>query len=88
MYIVIVYFLLCCLHLIETNIRDLKFHTANFAPQVYNVLPPQNLSAYNTRLFKKESEGKRCYEVRLASAVKKGEEIKKKKDRIPNFFNL
>ncbi|XP_027032578.2 dipeptidyl peptidase 3 [Tachysurus fulvidraco] len=34
-------------------------------------LDSKNLSAYNTRLFKKESEGKRCYEVRLASAVKK-----------------
>ncbi|KAI4887872.1 hypothetical protein NFI96_015080, partial [Prochilodus magdalenae] len=35
-------------------------------------LDSKNLSAYNTRLFKKESDGKRCYEVRLASAVKKG----------------
>ncbi|XP_062867238.1 dipeptidyl peptidase 3 [Trichomycterus rosablanca] len=34
-------------------------------------LDSKNLSAYNTRLFKKESDGKRCYEVRLASAVKK-----------------
>lgn len=33
----------------------------------------KNLSAYNTRLFKTEVDGKRCYEVRLASAVKKGE---------------
>lgn len=49
---------------------------SNFPAQVYNLVLPQNLSAYNTRLFKKESEGKRCYEVRLASAVKKGEEIK------------
>lgn len=48
-----------------------------FPAQVCNIIPPQNLSAYNTRLFKKESDGKRCYEVRLASAVKKGEEIKK-----------
>jgi len=32
----------------------------------------QNLSAYNTRLFKKESGGKPCYEVRLASAEQKG----------------
>ncbi|XP_051960515.1 dipeptidyl peptidase 3-like [Xyrauchen texanus] len=31
----------------------------------------KNLSAYNTRLFKTELDGKRCYEVRLASAVKK-----------------
>lgn len=49
--------------------------------QVCNVIPPQGLSAYNTRLFKKESEGKHCYEVRLASAVKRGEEVKKKKSR-------
>ncbi|TSL04314.1 Dipeptidyl peptidase 3 [Bagarius yarrelli] len=34
-------------------------------------LDSKKLSAYNTRLFRKESEGKRCYEVRLASAVKK-----------------
>ncbi|XP_066502754.1 dipeptidyl peptidase 3 [Hoplias malabaricus] len=34
-------------------------------------LDSKNLSAYNTRLFKTESEGKCCYEVRLASAVKK-----------------
>uniref|UniRef100_A0AAR2JCZ2 Dipeptidyl peptidase 3 n=1 Tax=Pygocentrus nattereri TaxID=42514 RepID=A0AAR2JCZ2_PYGNA len=34
-------------------------------------LDSKNLSAYNTRLFKKESDGKRCYEVRLAAAVKK-----------------
>ncbi|KAF7697226.1 dipeptidyl peptidase 3 [Silurus meridionalis] len=34
-------------------------------------LDSKNLSAYNTRLFKTESDGKRCYEVRLASAVKK-----------------
>ncbi|KAM9451195.1 dipeptidyl peptidase 3 isoform 1-T3 [Clarias gariepinus] len=34
-------------------------------------LDSKNLSAYNTRLFKKVSEGKRHYEVRLASAVKK-----------------
>uniref|UniRef100_A0A4W4DY76 Dipeptidyl peptidase 3 n=1 Tax=Electrophorus electricus TaxID=8005 RepID=A0A4W4DY76_ELEEL len=37
-------------------------------------LDSKKLSAYNTRLFKKESAGKHCYEVRLASAVKKGEE--------------
>uniref|UniRef100_A0A8C1H3W3 Dipeptidyl peptidase 3 n=1 Tax=Cyprinus carpio carpio TaxID=630221 RepID=A0A8C1H3W3_CYPCA len=35
-------------------------------------LDSKNLSAYNTRLFKTEVDGKRCYEVRLASA-KKGE---------------
>uniref|UniRef100_A0A665U9Q2 Dipeptidyl peptidase 3 n=1 Tax=Echeneis naucrates TaxID=173247 RepID=A0A665U9Q2_ECHNA len=29
------------------------------------------LSAYNTRLFKRENGGKACYEVRLASAVQK-----------------
>ncbi|XP_030638508.1 dipeptidyl peptidase 3 [Chanos chanos] len=34
-------------------------------------LDSKNLSAYNTRLFKKDAEGKHCYEVRLASAVKK-----------------
>ncbi|XP_051956429.1 dipeptidyl peptidase 3 [Xyrauchen texanus] len=34
-------------------------------------LDSKNLSAYNTRLFKTELDGKRCYEVRLASAVKK-----------------
>lgn len=33
----------------------------------------QKLSAYNTRLFKKENGAKTCYEVRLASAVKKGQ---------------
>ncbi|MBN3275039.1 DPP3 peptidase, partial [Polyodon spathula] len=34
-------------------------------------LDSKNLSAYNTRLFMKvEADGKRCYEVRLASAVK------------------
>ena len=33
----------------------------------------QKLSAYNTRLFKKEGGGKTCYEVRLASAVTTGE---------------
>uniref|UniRef100_A0AAR2KSK0 Dipeptidyl peptidase 3 n=1 Tax=Pygocentrus nattereri TaxID=42514 RepID=A0AAR2KSK0_PYGNA len=32
-------------------------------------LDSKNLSAYNTRLFKKESDGKRCYEVRLAAAA-------------------
>uniref|UniRef100_A0A8C7W6P8 Dipeptidyl peptidase 3 n=1 Tax=Oncorhynchus mykiss TaxID=8022 RepID=A0A8C7W6P8_ONCMY len=36
-------------------------------------LDSKNLSAYNTRLFKKKSEGKSCYEVRLASAVQEGE---------------
>lgn len=30
-------------------------------------LDSKNLSAYNTRLFKTEVDGKRCYEVRLAS---------------------
>ncbi|XP_029557347.1 dipeptidyl peptidase 3-like [Salmo trutta] len=34
-------------------------------------LDSKNLSAYNTRLFKKKSEGKASYEVRLASAVQK-----------------
>ncbi|CAL8265755.1 unnamed protein product [Merluccius merluccius] len=34
-------------------------------------LDSKNLSAYNTRLFKKENGGKMCYEVRLASAVQK-----------------
>uniref|UniRef100_A0A8C6TME1 Dipeptidyl peptidase 3 n=1 Tax=Neogobius melanostomus TaxID=47308 RepID=A0A8C6TME1_9GOBI len=33
-------------------------------------LDSKKLSAYNTRLFKKENGGKTCYEVRLASAVK------------------
>ncbi|KAK7925906.1 hypothetical protein WMY93_008216 [Mugilogobius chulae] len=33
-------------------------------------LDSKKLSAYNTRLFKKEDGGKTCYEVRLASAVK------------------
>lgn len=32
----------------------------------------QKLSAYNTRLFKRDNGGKACYEVRLASAVQKG----------------
>uniref|UniRef100_A0A8C1Q8Z6 Dipeptidyl peptidase 3 n=1 Tax=Cyprinus carpio TaxID=7962 RepID=A0A8C1Q8Z6_CYPCA len=31
-------------------------------------LDSKNLSAYNTRLFKTEVDGKRCYEVRLASS--------------------
>ncbi|KAI9548212.1 bifunctional diacylglycerol diphosphate phosphatase/phosphatidate phosphatase [Dissostichus eleginoides] len=34
-------------------------------------LDSKKLSAYNTRLFKREKEGKACYEVRLASAVQK-----------------
>ncbi|XP_034033982.1 dipeptidyl peptidase 3 isoform X1 [Thalassophryne amazonica] len=34
-------------------------------------LDSQKLSAYNTRLFKSDSGGKACYEVRLASAVQK-----------------
>uniref|UniRef100_A0AAR2M688 Dipeptidyl peptidase 3 n=1 Tax=Pygocentrus nattereri TaxID=42514 RepID=A0AAR2M688_PYGNA len=42
-------------------------------------LDSKNLSAYNTRLFKKESDGKRCYEVRLAAAVKKGEDKDRQK---------
>ncbi|KAG1940531.1 dipeptidyl peptidase 3 [Pimephales promelas] len=33
-------------------------------------LDSKKLSAYNTRLFKTEIDGKRCYEVRLASAEK------------------
>uniref|UniRef100_A0A8C1NY53 Dipeptidyl peptidase 3 n=1 Tax=Cyprinus carpio TaxID=7962 RepID=A0A8C1NY53_CYPCA len=37
-------------------------------------LDSKNLSAYNTRLFKTEIDGKRCYEVRLASA-EKGDEV-------------
>ncbi|XP_072517707.1 dipeptidyl peptidase 3 [Salminus brasiliensis] len=41
------------------------------AEMAQKFLDSKNLSAYNTRLFKKESDGKRCYEVRLASAVKK-----------------
>uniref|UniRef100_A0A3Q3WMX7 Dipeptidyl peptidase 3 n=1 Tax=Mola mola TaxID=94237 RepID=A0A3Q3WMX7_MOLML len=36
-------------------------------------LDSKKLSAYNTRLFKKENGGKACYEVRLASAVQKGQ---------------
>uniref|UniRef100_A0A672ZTA3 Dipeptidyl peptidase 3 n=1 Tax=Sphaeramia orbicularis TaxID=375764 RepID=A0A672ZTA3_9TELE len=34
-------------------------------------LDSKKLSAYNTRLFKKDNGGKVCYEVRLASAVQK-----------------
>ncbi|XP_008331494.1 dipeptidyl peptidase 3 isoform X2 [Cynoglossus semilaevis] len=34
-------------------------------------LDSKKLSAYNTRLFKRENGGKSCYEVRLASAVQK-----------------
>ncbi|KAJ3589221.1 hypothetical protein NHX12_010068 [Muraenolepis orangiensis] len=34
-------------------------------------LDSRKLSAYNTRLFKKENGAKMCYEVRLASAVQK-----------------
>uniref|UniRef100_A0A7N9ARS3 Dipeptidyl peptidase 3 n=1 Tax=Mastacembelus armatus TaxID=205130 RepID=A0A7N9ARS3_9TELE len=36
-------------------------------------LDSKKLSAYNTRLFKKDSGEKACYEVRLASAVQKGQ---------------
>uniref|UniRef100_A0AAQ5Z7J4 Dipeptidyl peptidase 3 n=1 Tax=Amphiprion ocellaris TaxID=80972 RepID=A0AAQ5Z7J4_AMPOC len=36
-------------------------------------LDSKKLSAYNTRLFKKDNGGKACYEVRLASAVQKGQ---------------
>uniref|UniRef100_A0A4W6EZX7 Dipeptidyl peptidase 3 n=1 Tax=Lates calcarifer TaxID=8187 RepID=A0A4W6EZX7_LATCA len=35
-------------------------------------LDSKKLSAYNTRLFKRDDGGKACYEVRLASAVQKG----------------
>uniref|UniRef100_A0A669CSZ3 Dipeptidyl peptidase 3 n=1 Tax=Oreochromis niloticus TaxID=8128 RepID=A0A669CSZ3_ORENI len=41
-------------------------------------LDSKKLSAYNTRLFKKEDGGKTCYEVRLASAVQKGQTAVKK----------
>ncbi|KAG8008069.1 Dipeptidyl peptidase 3 [Nibea albiflora] len=34
-------------------------------------LDSKKLSAYNTRLFKRQNGGKACYEVRLASAVQK-----------------
>ncbi|XP_053298335.1 dipeptidyl peptidase 3 [Pleuronectes platessa] len=34
-------------------------------------LDSKKLSAYNTRLFKRDNGGKACYEVRLASAVQK-----------------
>ncbi|MED6270730.1 bifunctional diacylglycerol diphosphate phosphatase/phosphatidate phosphatase, partial [Characodon lateralis] len=34
-------------------------------------LDSKKLSAYNTRLFKRDNGGKPCYEVRLASAVQK-----------------
>ncbi|KAK2882104.1 dipeptidyl peptidase 3 [Channa argus] len=34
-------------------------------------LDSKKLSAYNTRLFKRDNGGKTCYEVRLASAVQK-----------------
>uniref|UniRef100_A0A8C5E167 Dipeptidyl peptidase 3 n=1 Tax=Gouania willdenowi TaxID=441366 RepID=A0A8C5E167_GOUWI len=36
-------------------------------------LDSKKLSAYNTRLFKRENGGKACYEVRLASAEQKGQ---------------
>uniref|UniRef100_A0A671VND8 Dipeptidyl peptidase 3 n=1 Tax=Sparus aurata TaxID=8175 RepID=A0A671VND8_SPAAU len=36
-------------------------------------LDSKKLSAYNTRLFKRDNGGKACYEVRLASAVQKGQ---------------
>ena len=43
---------------------------------IFYPLPPilllQDLSAYNTRLFKSEDGGKVEYEVRLASAVSAG----------------
>uniref|UniRef100_A0A674MIS5 Dipeptidyl peptidase 3 n=1 Tax=Takifugu rubripes TaxID=31033 RepID=A0A674MIS5_TAKRU len=38
-------------------------------------LDSKKLSAYNTRLFKRENGGKICYEVRLASAVQKGQKL-------------
>uniref|UniRef100_A0AAQ5Y9X4 Dipeptidyl peptidase 3 n=1 Tax=Amphiprion ocellaris TaxID=80972 RepID=A0AAQ5Y9X4_AMPOC len=40
-------------------------------------LDSKKLSAYNTRLFKKDNGGKACYEVRLASAVQKGQNYSK-----------
>uniref|UniRef100_A0A8C5DX93 Dipeptidyl peptidase 3 n=1 Tax=Gouania willdenowi TaxID=441366 RepID=A0A8C5DX93_GOUWI len=39
-------------------------------------LDSKKLSAYNTRLFKRENGGKACYEVRLASAEQKGQNCK------------
>ncbi|KAI2651282.1 Dipeptidyl peptidase 3 [Labeo rohita] len=44
-----------------------RLEDAEFAQKF---LDSKNLSAYNTRLFKTEIDGKRCYEVRLASAEK------------------
>uniref|UniRef100_A0A672ZTG5 Dipeptidyl peptidase 3 n=1 Tax=Sphaeramia orbicularis TaxID=375764 RepID=A0A672ZTG5_9TELE len=41
-------------------------------------LDSKKLSAYNTRLFKKDNGGKVCYEVRLASAVYAANENQKK----------
>lgn len=51
-------------------------------------LDSKNLSAYNTRLFKKESEGKRFYEVRLASAVKKDCAVEGEADSVCGTFDF
>uniref|UniRef100_A0A3Q3BMH5 Dipeptidyl peptidase 3 n=1 Tax=Haplochromis burtoni TaxID=8153 RepID=A0A3Q3BMH5_HAPBU len=52
-------------------------------------LDSKKLSAYNTRLFKKEDGGKACYEVRLASAVQKGQTaVKKAKTKGEMHFAL
>uniref|UniRef100_A0A669E051 Dipeptidyl peptidase 3 n=1 Tax=Oreochromis niloticus TaxID=8128 RepID=A0A669E051_ORENI len=52
-------------------------------------LDSKKLSAYNTRLFKKEDGGKTCYEVRLASAVQKGQTaVKKAKTKGKKCFSF
>ncbi|XP_060107462.1 dipeptidyl peptidase 3 [Heteronotia binoei] len=38
-------------------------------------LDSQNISAYNTRLFKTKAHGKKCYEVRLASVLSNDSEL-------------
>uniref|UniRef100_A0AAX7SIA5 Dipeptidyl peptidase 3 n=1 Tax=Astatotilapia calliptera TaxID=8154 RepID=A0AAX7SIA5_ASTCA len=51
-------------------------------------LDSKKLSAYNTRLFKKEDGGKACYEVRLASAVQKGQTAVKKCESCCGSFSF
>uniref|UniRef100_H3DLJ9 Dipeptidyl peptidase 3 n=1 Tax=Tetraodon nigroviridis TaxID=99883 RepID=H3DLJ9_TETNG len=51
-------------------------------------LDSKKLSAYNTRLFKRESGGKACYEVRLASAVQKDCAVDGECDSCCGCFNF
>ncbi|TNM84728.1 hypothetical protein fugu_008906 [Takifugu bimaculatus] len=51
-------------------------------------LDSKKLSAYNTRLFKRENGGKICYEVRLASAVQKDCAVDGECDSCCGSFNF